>query len=83
MSEVQDTGQTSSAPRAAADKAPPLESATGVRTRRLVVLSFWLLVLFVGVPTWWVTTTVYRASLPLEQMSKWADGKVITVLNAS
>jgi hypothetical protein len=39
-------------------------------------LSFWLVVLLLGVPFWWKTTAIYRADLPLDSMLKWADGKV-------
>lgn len=55
---------------------PPPEDASSIKNRRLVVLSFWLLALLVGLPTWWKTTTVYRANLPVQQMSEWAERKV-------
>ena len=41
-----------------------------------MVGSFWLLVLLLGLPIWWHTTTIYRANLPLDRMLEWADGKV-------
>ena len=58
-----------------APKKPPPETAESIRTRRLVVLSFWLVVLCLGVPVWWRTTAIYRAELPLHAMADWADGK--------
>ncbi|KAF9407474.1 GPI transamidase component, partial [Podila epigama] len=41
------------------------------RTRRLVLLSVWTVVLL-GVPLWWKTTRVYRAELPQEDIEKWS-----------
>lgn len=57
-------------------KEPPPEDATSITIRRLVILSFWLLAILLGLPTWWRTTTVYRANLPLQTMSHWANGNV-------
>lgn len=57
---------------------PPPEPPTHVRRRSLVVLSFWLIVVCLGIPIWWKTTTIYRANLPLDTMIQWADGKVST-----
>ncbi|KAI9030062.1 phosphatidylinositol-glycan biosynthesis class S protein [Phycomyces nitens] len=37
---------------------------------RIVVAAFWFVVLL-GVPFWWKTTEVYRASLPLAEIDKW------------
>lgn len=54
----------------------PPETAEAVRTRRWVIFSFWAIALFLGLPIWWKTTTVYRAKLPLDQMMDWADGRV-------
>ena len=55
---------------------PPKESEESKWRRRYVLLSFWLLVLLVGVPFWWNTTTVYRANLPYSTMDSWAEGEV-------
>ena len=63
----------SSSPRT---KDPPPERPENIRTRRFVILSFWAIVVFLGLPVWWRTTAIYRANLPLEQMTNWADGKV-------
>ncbi|CAH0023908.1 unnamed protein product [Clonostachys rhizophaga] len=65
----------SPAPAAPAVKAPPPETPTAIRRRSYIVLSFWLLVVFLGLPFWWKTTTIYRADLPLDRMLEWADGK--------
>ncbi|KAF5519469.1 GPI transamidase component GPI17 [Colletotrichum aenigma] len=56
-------------------KAPPPEKPSDVSRRSLVILSFWAIVLFLGLPIWWMTTTIYRANLPLSGMADWADGK--------
>lgn len=57
-------------------KLPPPESSTSIHTRSLVIASFWLVVICLGLPTWWWTTSIYRARLPLQEMLEWADGKV-------
>lgn len=57
-------------------KQPPPEKPSDIRRRSHVILSFWLIVLFLGLPIWWKTTTIYRADLPLQEMLEWADGKV-------
>ncbi|KAF2102382.1 hypothetical protein NA57DRAFT_51964 [Rhizodiscina lignyota] len=56
-------------------KKPPPESPQNVWTRRMVILAFWAVALLLGMPVWWKTTEVYRASLPLSQMTDWAEGK--------
>lgn len=58
-----------------ANPAPP-ETAEHAKRRQLIIVSFWAVVLFLGLPIWWKTTTVYRAALPLQQMLDWSDGKV-------
>ncbi|PKK52985.1 hypothetical protein CI102_2720 [Trichoderma harzianum] len=64
-----------SAPAAPSPTLPPPEKPPAVRQRSYVVLSFWLVVLLLGLPIWWKTTAIYRAELPLDRMLKWADGK--------
>lgn len=54
---------------------PPPEKPSDITRRTYVVLSFWLVVLLLGLPFWWTTTSIYRANLPLEVMLRWADGK--------
>jgi GPI-anchor transamidase subunit S len=58
-----------------ARKPPPPEKPSDVRRRSWVTLSFWLIVLL-GFPIWWHTTSIHRAQLPLGEMLEWADGKV-------
>lgn len=60
----------------ASKKQPPPESLESIRVRSLVVASFWVIVILVGLPTWWWTTSIHRARLPLREMLEWADGKV-------
>lgn len=57
-------------------KEPPPEKPSDSRRRSVVILSFWLIVLCLGLPIWWRTTTIPRASLPLDDMMDWAVGKV-------
>ena len=57
-------------------KEPPPEKAESIRMRNFVIFSFWAVVLFLGLPVWWRTTSIYRAHLPLSQMNDWADGRV-------
>jgi cytoskeletal protein RodZ len=59
-----------------ATKQPPPESKEGIWLRRLAILSFWAVVVFLGLPIWYKTTAIYRADLPLQQMSDWAEGHV-------
>ena len=61
---------------AAAMKEPPPERPQDVRLRTTVIVSFWALIVFVGLPMWWQTTSIHRAQLPLPEMIKWADGQV-------
>ncbi|TVY36893.1 GPI transamidase component PIG-S-like protein [Lachnellula subtilissima] len=56
-------------------KEPPPETPESIRLRLFVILSFWAIVLFLGLPIWWRTTAIYRAKLPLDQMMDWADGR--------
>ncbi|KAK6949672.1 hypothetical protein Daesc_009756 [Daldinia eschscholtzii] len=56
-------------------KQPPPEKPEDIRRRSYIVASFWFIVLFLGLPIWWKTTTIYRADLPLSQMMDWADGR--------
>ncbi|CCC06556.1 hypothetical protein SMACR_07433 [Sordaria macrospora] len=56
-------------------KEPPPEKLCDIRRRIWVIGSFWLIVLLLGLPIWWKTTTIHRANLPLKEMLDWADGK--------
>ena len=57
-------------------KEPPPEKPAEIRTRFMILLSFWAIRLFLGLPIWWKTTAIYRARLPLDQMMDWAEGRV-------
>ncbi len=57
-------------------KKPPPESSESIRVRGLVIFSFWAVVILLGLPVWLWTTSIHRASLPLQEMLDWADGKV-------
>lgn len=71
-------GDSEPAPKAPATShsKPPPENAEAIRVRSLVIFSFWAVVLFLGLPVWWWTTSIHRARLPLREMNDWADGKV-------
>ncbi|KAL8691449.1 MAG: hypothetical protein Q9218_003332 [Villophora microphyllina] len=56
-------------------KQPPPESQESIRVRQLVILSFWVIAVFLGIPIWWWTTSIHRATLPLKEMMSWAEGK--------
>lgn len=64
-------------------KEPPPEKPSDVQRRTRVILAFWSIVLFFGLPIWWKTTSIYRASLPVEEMLEWSDGRVCTALSWS
>ena len=55
---------------------PPPESEEGIWLRRAAIISFWAVVVLIGLPVWWKTTAIYRAELPLQDMTDWAEGKV-------
>lgn len=57
-------------------KKPPPESLASIRVRGLVISSFWAVVIFLGLPVWLWTTSIHRATLPLQDMLDWSDGKV-------
>ncbi|KAL5353140.1 GPI transamidase component [Pseudogymnoascus australis] len=57
------------------NKGPPPEKPRSIRIRLYVIVSFWAIVLFLGLPIWWWTTAIYRADLPLDVMMDWADGR--------
>ena len=57
-------------------KSPSPDTPENTRIRSLVILSFWVVVITIGLPLWWITTAIYRAPLPLKEMQSWADGRV-------
>lgn len=67
---------TVAAATVAAAKQPPPEKPEAIRLRTKVVFSFWAVILLLGLPTWWKTTSIYRAELPLQEMINWAEGSV-------
>lgn len=56
-------------------KAPP-EKPYAIRLRTKIILSFWAVILLLGLPTWLKTTEIYRASLPLDRMLALSEGAV-------
>ena len=52
-----------------AHKEPPPETQHAVRRRFMTILSFWAVILFLGLPMWWKTTSVYRSQLSFGQMT--------------
>lgn len=60
---------------------PPPESKENVWLRRSAIASFWAVVFLLGLPMWLKTTAVYRAALPLQRMSEWANGQVCYLLS--
>ncbi|KAF2132013.1 beta-lactamase/transpeptidase-like protein [Dothidotthia symphoricarpi CBS 119687] len=55
---------------------PPPETKESIWLRRAAILSFWAVVVLLGLPVWLKTTAIYRAELPLQHMTDWAEGKV-------
>ncbi|KAF5863877.1 GPI transamidase component [Aspergillus alliaceus] len=58
-----------------ARRLPPPERPEAIQTRFKVIAAFWAVIIFLGLPIWWKTTSIYRASLPIQDMVEWADGK--------
>jgi GPI-anchor transamidase subunit S len=56
-------------------KAPP-EKPEAVSLRTKIVFSFWAIIICLGLPVWHQTTSIYRATLPLDEMLGWADSAV-------
>lgn len=75
-SRAEDVTATSAIESKTAAQLPPPEKPEAIRTRTAVIVSFWLLIIFLGFPIWWKTTSIYRARLPIQEMIEWADGKV-------
>jgi hypothetical protein len=59
-----------------AQTSPPPESHQSIWLRRAAIISFWAVAVLLGLPVWWTTTAIYRAELPLQDMTDWAEGKV-------
>ncbi|KAL4885979.1 phosphatidylinositol-glycan biosynthesis class S protein-domain-containing protein [Aspergillus karnatakaensis] len=69
------SSQTEMTPKASASTLPPPEKSSAIQTRSKVVAAFWAVILFLGLPIWWKTTSIYRAELPVQEMQDWAGGK--------
>ncbi|KAL4900005.1 hypothetical protein BDW74DRAFT_171090 [Aspergillus multicolor] len=61
--------------KTSASTLPPPEKPNAIQTRFKVVAAFWAVILFLGFPIWWKTTSIYRAELPIQEMLDWAGGK--------
>lgn len=77
--------QTSATSKAAdlkpsAQRVPAPETPEAIQTRFRVIAAFWAVIIFLGFPIWWKTTSIYRAHLPIQDMADWADGKVCLYL---
>ncbi|KAL3280867.1 hypothetical protein HHI36_004095 [Cryptolaemus montrouzieri] len=47
----------------------PLEDEQSSKYRTYSILSYFIVLVIIGLPVWWYTTRVYRADLPLVEMS--------------
>ncbi|KAF3909652.1 hypothetical protein AA313_de0207540 [Arthrobotrys entomopaga] len=57
-------------------KQPPPEVPETIRTRSWTLATFWIIAIFLGLPLWHATTTIYRAPLPMQEMQDWSEGKL-------
>lgn len=62
--------------KSSTQRVPPPETPEAIQTRFRVIAAFWAVIIFLGFPIWWKTTSIYRAHLPIQDMADWADGKV-------
>lgn len=63
-------------PQSTTARVPPPETSETTHTRFYVIAAFWAVIVFLGFPLWWQTTSIYRAHLPIQDMVDWDDGKV-------
>lgn len=54
---------------------PPPSPYQDITARRIIVASFWT-VLLLGIPFWWNTTTIERLSLPGNEVQSWVQAGV-------
>ncbi|KAJ5492538.1 hypothetical protein N7539_001284 [Penicillium diatomitis] len=59
-----------------AQRVPPPETPEAIQTRFRVIAAFWAVIIFLGFPIWWKTTSIYRAHLPIQEMTEWSEGKI-------
>ncbi|KAI9374587.1 phosphatidylinositol-glycan biosynthesis class S protein [Aspergillus egyptiacus] len=60
---------------ASASRLPPPEKPSAIQTRSKVVAAFWAVIILLGFPIWWKTTSINRAELPIQKMLDWGGGK--------
>ncbi|KAJ5287878.1 hypothetical protein N7478_003564 [Penicillium angulare] len=65
-----------SASQSTTQRVPPPETSEAIHTRFRVIAAFWAVIIFLGFPIWWKTTSIYRAHLPIQEMVDWDDGKI-------
>lgn len=53
----------------------PTAPLVDLTSRRIIVLSFWA-ILLLGLPFWWYTTTIERLTLPKGQVEAWKSQEV-------
>ena len=63
---------TSMPTQSSTQRVPPPETPEAVQTRFRVIAAFWAVIIFLGFPIWWKTTSIYRAHLPIQEMVDWA-----------
>ncbi|KKK24276.1 hypothetical protein ARAM_004399 [Aspergillus rambellii] len=69
------SSRTTMASTISASRLLPPESPSAIQTRTKVIAAFWAVILFLGFPIWWQTTSIHRATLPIQDMMEWAGGK--------
>lgn len=53
-------------------KLHPVSPTPDIPRRRIIVLSFWALIIL-GIPFWWKTTTIERLPLPSAEVEGWVE----------
>lgn len=56
-------------------KTTPFESPQAISLRRRIIISFWLLILLLGLPLWISTQRVIRSPLPEADINAWSSGQ--------
>ncbi|KAJ5719747.1 Phosphatidylinositol-glycan biosynthesis class S protein [Penicillium malachiteum] len=68
--------KASAATKSSTARVPPPETSEAVQTRFRVIAAFWAVIVLLGFPIWWKTTSIYRAHLPIQEMVDWDEGKI-------
>ena len=76
ISDAPETGSSKPIVAINAKKQPPPEKPEAVWLRSKIILSFWAVVVCLGLPVWWQTTSIHRARLPIQEMLDWSEGTV-------